>query len=126
MQSLLASDDEDDFVSVDWSASSRALICGYAWDAGGSLVNKVLTFDGSAWQTTTWSAKGVVLGAGWRPHSDEAVLAGESGLLMKLQPDGTLGALTSGTTDNLIGPFWRPDGSDALLLKGPNERVYTV
>lgn len=126
LQSLLASDDEDDFVSVDWSTSGRALVCGYAWDTSGSLVNKALTFDGSSWQTLAWPAKGVVLGASWRPSTDEALLVGESGLLLRLNAGGNLDALEAGTKDNLIGPFWRPNGSDALLLRGPDERVYTV
>jgi hypothetical protein len=54
------------------------------------------------------------------------VLVGEAGLLLVLKPDGNLEAMDAGTDDNLIGPFWRPDGSDALLLRGPDERVYTV
>ena len=126
LQSLLASDDEDDFVSVDWSASGRALVCGYAWDGSGTLVNKALTFDGSSWQTQAWPAKGIVLGAAWRPDRDEAALVGEAGLLLLLKANGKLEALDAETNDNLIGPFWRPDGSNAVLLKGPDERVYTV
>jgi hypothetical protein len=126
LQSLLASDDEDDFVAVDWSASGRGLVCGYAWDGGGKLVNKALTFDGSAWQTVAWEAKGVVLGAAWRPGTEEAVLVGESGLLLRMTAGGELAAVDAGTNDNLVGPFWRPDGSDAVLLKGPDDRVYTV
>jgi hypothetical protein len=53
-------------------------------------------------------------------------MAGEDGLLMRLSSAGTLEPLSSGVTDNLIGPFWRPDGSEALLLKGPDDKVYTV
>ena len=59
-------------------------------------------------------------------RADEAALVGEAGLLLLLKKDGSLEALDAGTNDNLIGPFWRPDGSDALLLRGPDERVYTV
>jgi WD40 repeat protein len=126
LQALLASDDEDDFVAVDWSASGRALACGYAWLADGSVVNKALTFDGSVWQSRCWPAQGVVLGGAWRPGSDEALLVGEDGLVARLDAQGGLETLTSGTQDNLIGPFWRPDGSSALLLKGPGDKVYTV
>ena len=126
VQSLLATDDEDDFVSVDWTPSGRALVCGYAWLQDGTLVNKALVFDGSGWQTTLWPSKGVVLGGGWRPGHDDALMVGESGLLMRLTAGGGLEPLSSGTTDNLIGPFWRPDGSEALLLKGPDDKVYTV
>jgi hypothetical protein len=34
--------------------------------------------------------------------------------------------VASETTDNLVGPFWRPGSEVALVLKGPDERVYTV
>jgi WD40 repeat protein len=126
LQALLASDDEDDFVAVDWSASGRALACGYAWLADGSVVNKALTFDGSVWQSRSWPSHGVVLGGAWRPGSEEALLVGEEGLVARLDAQGGLETLISGTQDNLIGPFWRPDGSSALLLKGPGDKVYTV
>lgn len=126
LQSFLATDDEDDFVSVDWSSSRQALVCGYAWLADGTLVNKALLFDGSAWQTVRWPSKGIVLGGAWRPGHEDALMAGEGGLLMRFTSSGSLEPLPSSTTDNLVGPFWRPDGSEALLLKGPDEKVYTV
>jgi len=126
LQSFLSTDDEDDFVSVDWTASGRALVCGYAWLQDGTLVNKALLFDGSAWQTVRWPSKGVVLGGAWRPGHDDALMVGEGGLLMRLTGQGALEPLATSTTDNLIGPFWRPDGSEALLLKGPDDKVYTV
>jgi WD40 repeat protein len=126
LQAWLASDDEDDLVSIDWSTDSRALICGYAWRIDGSLFNKTLVYDGATWQTQAWPATGVVLGGAWRPGANDALLVGENGLALRLQPDGAPESLVSGTQDNLVGPFWRPDGSWALLLKGPAERVYTV
>ena len=126
MHSLLATDDEDDFVSVDWSASGRALVCGYAWLGDGTPINKTLLFDGSAWQTLSWPSKGVVLGGAWRPGADDAVMVGEEGLLMRLTAEGSLEPLSTSTTDNLVGPFWKPDGSQALMLKGPDDKVYTV
>jgi WD40 repeat protein len=126
LQALLASDDEDDFVSIDWSSDSRALVSGYAWQRNGSLANKALLFDGSSWRTQAWEAKGVVLGGAWRPGHPEALLVGESGLALRYRPEGAIEALNSGTTDNLIGPFWKPDGAWALTLRGPDERVYTV
>ncbi len=125
-QALLASDDEDDFVSVDWSANGTALVCGYAWRGDGTLVNKALFYDSSGWQTTAWPGKSVVLGGGWRPGSEDALLVGESGLALRLNAKGGIEPLDSTTTDNLIGPFWRPDGTAALILKGPGDRVYTV
>jgi hypothetical protein len=125
LQAVLASDDEDDLVSIDW-AEDRALVCGYAWRSDGSMVNKALLFDGSAWQTLVSESKGVVLGGAWRPGRNEALLVGESGLARHLTSDGVFEDLDSGTRDNLIGPFWKPDGSWALVLRGPDERVYTV
>jgi photosystem II stability/assembly factor-like uncharacterized protein len=126
LQTLLATDDEDDLVSVDWSASGRCFVCGYAWLQDGTVVNKALIFDGSAWQTVRWPSKGVVLGGAWRPGHEDALMAGEDGLLMRMTAGGSLEPLQSATSDNLIGPFWRPDGSEALLLKGPDDKVYTV
>ena len=126
LQSLLATDDEDDFVSIDWAGPGRCVVCGYATLSDGTLVNKALLFDGSAWQTVRWPSKGIVLGGAWRPGADDALMVGEGGLLMRLTVAGALEPLASSTGDNLIGPFWRPDGSEALLLKGPDEKVYTV
>jgi hypothetical protein len=136
MQALLGSDDEDDFVSIDWRSDGEALVCGYAWRPDGSMVNKALRYDGSTWQTTSWASSKVVLGGGWRPGSDEALLVGEGGLATRISASkpgatrtpeqGGIEQLDSGTTDNLIGPFWKPDGEYAIVLKGPGERVYTV
>ncbi|HEY7465505.1 MAG TPA: WD40 repeat domain-containing protein [Dehalococcoidia bacterium] len=147
LQAALATDDEDDFVSIDWLAAGvpgvspgssagvpgvspgfqhRALVCGYAWRPDGSLVNKALLFDGAGWQTHVWPAPSVVLGGAWRPGTEEALLVGEGGLALRLQCDGSIEPLKSGSQDNLVGPFWKPDGSWALVLKGPSERVYTV
>jgi WD40 repeat protein len=126
LQAVLASDDEDDLVSIDWSADSLALVSGYAWLRNGSLVNKALLYDGSSWRSLAWEADGVVLGGAWRPGAEEALLVGESGLAVRLSPDGALESLDSGTQDNLVGPFWKPDGAWALCLRGPDERVYTV
>ena len=38
------------------------------------------------------------------------------------------GIILEETTDNLIGPFWQPSTTApiALMLKGPEERVYTI
>jgi hypothetical protein len=126
VQAFLATDDEDDFVSVDWSATGRALVCGYASHEDGTLMNKALLYDGSAWQTVRWPARGIVLGGAWRPAHDDALMVGEGGLLMRLTAGDGLEPLATTTTDNLIGPFWRPDGSEALMLKGPDDKVYTV
>jgi WD40 repeat protein len=126
LQALLGSDDEDDFVSIDWRSDGEALVCGYAWRPDGSMVNKALRYDGSTWQTTAWPSSKVVLGGGWQPGTDLALLVGEGGLAAQIDAKGGVSQLDSGTTDNLIGPFWRPDGAYAIVLKGPGERVYTV
>jgi hypothetical protein len=125
LQALLASDDEDDFVSIDWSASGVALVCGYAWAANSTLLNKALVYDGSSWQTRAWEAQGVVLGGAWQPGTEEALLVGEGGLALQMGASG-IETVASETTDNLVGPFWRPGSGVAIVLKGPDERVYTV
>ncbi len=127
LQALLASDDEDDVVAVDWSSAGVALAAGYATRPDGSLVNKALVFDGSSWRTAAWRAeRGVVLGGAWRPRSHEALLVGENGLAARMDEEGRTEELDTGTNDNLIGPFWRPDGTAAIVLKGPGDKVYTV
>jgi hypothetical protein len=122
---LLHSDDEDDFVAVDWHPDGRrALIAGYAYSSRGAA-NKLLLYDGSGFSCRAVEASGAVLGAAWHPSGDHALLCGEAGALLTYRDD-RIERLTSGTKDNLVGPFWRPDGASALLLRGPSERVYTV
>jgi len=133
LQALLATDQEDDFVAIDWHPSGReALIVGYAFD-GGVASNKLVTYDGSGFQFRSVDAPGSLLGASWRPQGDYALLAGEDGGLLRYPASEAAAAgqerieqLASGTGDNLVGPFWKPDGSLAVLLRGPSERVYTV
>jgi len=125
-QALLASDEEDDFVAIDWTADSLALAAGYAFGAGGTVHNKAVLYDGAAWRTRMWRDKGVILGAGWSPAGDWALLVGQSGLLARLDREGDARDLESGTEDNLIGPFWRPGRQTAIILKGPGDNVYTV
>jgi hypothetical protein len=126
-QALLTSDDEDDFVAVDWSAGGSAVVAGYrAGGPDGAALNKVLLYDGSLWRGAEWRARGAVLGAGWRPGGAEGAIVGEAGVLARFDETGGIEELESNTNDNLIGPFWRPDGSYAIVLKGPGDRVYTV
>ena len=131
LQALLASDEEDDFVAVDWHPEGRqALIVGYAFGrpreaAGARASNKLLTYDGAGFSYRAVEASGSLLGAAWHPSGAYALLCGEGGALLRF--DGSrVEQLESGTRDNLVGPYWRPDGSLALLLRGPGQRVYTV
>lgn len=145
LQALLTSDEEDDFVAVDWHPEGRlALVVGYAFEGGrGASSNKLLTYDGSGFSYRAVEASGALLGAAWHPSGAYALLCGEGGALFRYRPSAELRTdlsaeqveqveqVASGTQDNLVGPFWRPDAkgqgeSLALLLRGPEERVYTV
>ncbi len=142
LQALLHSDDEDDFLAVDWHPDGRrALIAGYAYGGDGRASNKLLVYDGAGFsyraveasraEGESASGGGALLGASWHPSGEYAVLCGEGGALLRFSGD-LVEQIASGTEDNLVGPFWRPhhggqaDGSSALLLRGPSERVYTV
>jgi hypothetical protein len=129
LQALLTSDQQDDFVAIDWRPGARpgtheALIAGYAFDDGVAS-SKLLTYDGAGFRYQPVGGDGVLLGAAWRQQGDYALLAGEHGLLLRYDGD-RLDVIEGGTQDNLLGPFWRPNGASALLLRGPTERVYTV
>lgn len=131
LQALLTSDAEDDFVAVDWHPDgSRALIAGYAYQ-GDTSSNKLLIYDGEGFAYQPVEASASLLGAAWSPSGDYALLCGEGGALLRYS-GAEVEQLQSGTDDNLVGPFWRPaeagkpDGSQALFLRGPGERVYTV
>jgi WD40 repeat protein len=126
LQAMLASDDEDDFVAVDWAPDGTALAAGYRAGGPSGAANKVLQFDGSLWRGREWSGGAALLGAAWRPDGAYALIAGEGGLLARIDREGGIEKLQTTTQDNLIGPFWRPDGAYAILLKGPSDKVYTV
>jgi hypothetical protein len=126
LQALLASDDEDDLVAVDWSGDGVALIAGYAARASGGHLSKALLYDGSDWRSWSWPARGLVLGGAWRPGTTEVLLVGEAGYAARLDRNGGIEELETETTDNLIGPFWSFSGRTALVLRGPGDKVYTV
>ena len=128
-QALLATDDEDDAVAIAWrpgSTPARALALVVAYGEGDAVRNKLIEYDGGGFTTVTEGLPSrALIGAEWRPDGAFALLCGEGGALLRY--DGTrVEALDSGTTNNLVGPFWRPDWSSALFLKGPAERIYTV
>ena len=130
LQALLTSDVEDDFVAIDWHPDGqRALIAGYAYD-GDTSSNKLLVYDGEGFSHQPVEASATLLGAAWHPDGEYALLCGERGALMRYR-EGQVEQLDSGTEDNLVGPFWNPAtvsgaGTEALFLRGPGERVYTV
>ncbi len=128
-QALLATDDEDDAVAIAWQpavAPHRALILAVAYGAGGAVTNKLIEYDGSGFTNASVEAPGALLGAAWSPDGAYALLCGESGALLR-SAAGRTEALPSHTTDNLVGPFWRPIAEPlALLLKGPDEKIYTA
>jgi len=128
-QALLATDDEDDAVAIAWQPGAmpyRALILAVAYGEADAVANKLIAYDGSGFTTTSVLATGALLGAAWNPDGGYALLCGESGALLR-STDGGIEALPSHTNDNLVGPFWRPTGEPlALLLKGPDEKIYTA
>jgi hypothetical protein len=127
-QALLATDDEDDAVAVDWrpgASPAQALVLSVANSDSGAADNKLFVYDGAGFDHVRIEAPAALLGAAWRPDGAHAVICGERGILLRYDGHG-ITSLTSTTRDNLVGPFWRGDGSMALLLRGPDEKVYTV
>jgi hypothetical protein len=127
-QALLATDDQDDAVAIDWQPGStppRALVLSVAYRDNDAVANKLFTYDGSSFATALVEAPAALLGAAWRPDGAHALICGERGALFRY--DGRkIAAIASNTTDNLVGPFWRPNATSALFLRGPDEKVYTV
>lgn len=126
VQALLTTDDHDDCVAIDWRpGADEALAVLVAYD-GDVPRNKIVRYDGRGFTTSLADTSAALLGAAWRPGDAYALLCGERGTLLRLEPDGSCSPIDSPVSDNLVGPFWRPDGTNALLLRGPEEKVYTV
>jgi hypothetical protein len=55
------------------------------------------------------------------------LMCGEAGAVVAAA-GGAVRNVDSGTRDNLVGPFWSPsrEAPMAVMLKGPDEKVYTV
>jgi hypothetical protein len=142
VQGILATDDEDDACAIDWRPGSNAraliLIVRYS-DDGARLPSKIVSYDGAGFTyrslprllrpsaTPAHDEVVTLLGLGWHPSGDYALLSGEHGKLLSY--DGQrMRQVATGTRDNLVGPFWQPAASTplALLLKGPDEKVYTI
>jgi WD40 repeat protein len=145
VQGILATDDEDDAIAIDWRPGThpaRALVLiTRSGEVDAPLPGKIVEYDGSGFGYRTlpryatreqekMKLPGLVvqlLGLGWHPSGEYAVLCGERGKL--LQWDGrSMKQVASGVSHSLVGPFWQPAAERpiALLLKGPEEKVYTV
>jgi len=128
-QALMATDDADDAIAIDWrpnSTPAEACVLAVAYRRNRPS-NKLFTYDGHGFGHQPVDAPGALLGFGWRPDGSYALLCGEGGALLRYD-GGACAPIVSGTADNLVGPFWRPGVAEptALLLQGPAERVYTV
>jgi hypothetical protein len=143
VQGILATDDEDDACAIDWKpgGDARALILVARYsDDGARLPGKIVSYDGAGFSyrsiprlaraEPSASVPGEVvtlLGLGWHPSGDVTLLCGEHGKLLSY--DGQrMRQIPTGTRDNFVGPFWQPGASKpvALMLKGPDEKVYTI
>ena len=143
VQGILATDDEDDACAIDWKpgGDARALIriARYS-DDGARLPGKIVSYDGAGFSyrsiprlvrtepaASTSGEVVTLLGLGWQPSGEYALLCGEHGKLLSY--DGQrMRQIPTGTRDNLVGPFWQPDAGKpiAVMLKGPDEKVYTI
>lgn len=144
VQGILATDDEDDANAIDWQPGAdppRALILVARYGEDGALLpGKILSYDGAGYSyrsiprlvRTADAARSpgdvvTLLGLGWHPSGEYALLCGERGKLLAY--DGQrMRLVRTGTSDNLVGPFWQPGVASpvALLLQGPGEKTYTV
>ena len=127
-QAMLATDDEDDAIAIDWRTGAQppsALILAVTYGPEDAVTNKLLTYDGAAFGRRPIEAPATLLGAGWAPDGSHALLCGAQGALLRLD-DTRIEPIPSNISDNLIGPFWRPGAASALFLRGPEEKVYTV
>ncbi|HYM15283.1 MAG TPA: WD40 repeat domain-containing protein [Dehalococcoidia bacterium] len=128
-QGILATDDEDDALAIDWQpgAAAHATVLVASYGAGGGVANKTLEYMGWGVRHRALDAPATMLGAAWHPDGSHLLLCGEGGVLLRAE-GATVAPVASGTRDNLVGPFWRPGAAEplALLLRGPDEKVYTI
>jgi WD40 repeat protein len=129
-QGILTTDDEDDAIAIDWQSGAtppRASVLVASYHPHGGVANKLIEYTGATVRYDAVEARPALLGAAWHPDGSHLLLCGERGALMR--HDGTgFHPIASGTGDNLVGPFWQPNTTSpvALLLKGPDEKVYTI
>ena len=128
-QAILATDDDDDAVAIDWQPGAtphRATVLVASYGANG-VRNKIFDYTGAGVRLRELDAGPALLGAAWQPDGSRLLLCGEGGALF-VDDGAAMRAVASGTRDNLVGPFWRPRvaASLAVMLKGPDEKVYTI
>jgi WD40 repeat protein len=147
VQGILATDDEDDAIAIDWRPGTRParalILVTRSGEIDEPMPGKVVEYDGAGFgyrtvprlvrapaATADRAAAGDIvqlLGLGWHPSGEYALLCGERGKLLTW--DGSsMRQVRSGVSDSLVGPFWQPAAASpiALLLRGPADRVYTV
>jgi hypothetical protein len=145
VQGILATDDEDDAIAIDWrpeASPARALILiTRSGETDAPMPGKIVEYDGSGFgyrtlpRFATPQGRRVklpgdvvqLLGLGWHPSGEYALLCGQRGKLLTW--DGrAMKQVRSAATESFVGPFWQRGAASpiALLLKGPDERVYTV
>jgi len=132
LQGILATDDEDDVLAVDWAPAAvvgeahRAAVLVATYRHEHATGNKIVEYAGAGVRTRAVEHASTLLGAAWEPRGAYLLLCGEAGAVAR--DDGArIVPVDSGTRDNLVGPFWRPSSPAlALMLRGPEERVYTI
>ena len=129
-QGILATDDEDDAVAIDWRAGGeqpRATVLVATYSDDGPVRNKIVDYTSGGVRFSDIEGQPALLGFGWHPDGGYALACGESGALLRAGDEG-MTTIATATRDNLVGPFWQPRMSSpiALMLKGPDERVYTI
>ncbi|MDP9235815.1 MAG: WD40 repeat domain-containing protein [Chloroflexota bacterium] len=130
-QAILTTDDEDDAIAIDWQPGPkepRAAVLVASYGASDRVANKIVHYTGSAFRFEIIDQQPALLGAAWHPDGSHLLICGERGTLLRHDDGGDLEPVASGTSDNLVGPFWQPNTTSplALMLKGPGERVYTI
>jgi photosystem II stability/assembly factor-like uncharacterized protein len=130
-QAILTTDDEDDAIAIDWlpgAEEHRAAVLVASYGAGDQVSNKIVHYTGSGLRFEAMPIQPVLLGAAWHPDGSHLLICGERGTLLRHDDSGGREPIASGTSDNLVGPFWQPNARSpmALMLKGPEERVYTI
>jgi hypothetical protein len=147
VQGILATDDEDDAIAIDWRPGAdpaRALVLiTRSGEVDAPMPGKIVEYDGSGFGYRSLPRFGrrdddaadlpgdvvQLLGLGWHPSGEYALLCGERGKLLLWDGRG-MKQQRSGVNVSLVGPFWQPivgaTKPMAILLEGPSNRVYTV